>query len=110
VDSFMKIFLKGPNMKSIFTVLAAVVLFFTPSVFADNNTDGEPSVVEKTTDGAKEVYEDTKKVTKKAYRKAKDKTCEMVNGKMECIAKKAKHSVQNAADEVKDKANDIKRN
>ncbi len=50
----------------------------------------------------KEAAHDTGKAMKKAGRKVKDETCEMVNGKMECAAKKAKHKIQNAADEIKD--------
>lgn len=46
--------------------------------------------------------------TKKAYRTAKDEVCELVNGKMECVAKKMKHKVQNATDAAKTKANEIK--
>jgi len=45
---------------------------------------------------------------KKAYRKVKDKTCEMVNGKMECVAKKIKHKAKNAADAIETKATEIK--
>jgi hypothetical protein len=51
---------------------------------------------------AKEVAHDAKVEMKKAGRKIKDETCEMVNGKMECAAKKAKHKVQNAVDDLKD--------
>lgn len=100
-------------MSKLLIALAAVTISFP--VFADNHknekTVGEKieSGYEKTKDATKEAYEDTKKATKKAYRSAKDKTCEMVNGKMECAAKKAGHSIQNAADEVKDKANDVTR-
>jgi len=45
---------------------------------------------------------DTKRGVKKAARAAEDKTCELVNGKMECAAKKVKHSIQNGADKVED--------
>lgn len=51
---------------------------------------------------AKETWNDTKRGTKKAVREVKDKTCEMVNGKMECAAKKVKHSIQNGTDKVED--------
>ena len=49
-----------------------------------------------------EVGNDTSRGAKKAWRGAKDKTCEMVNGKMECAGKKAKHSIQNGVDNVED--------
>ena len=54
----------------------------------------------------KEAVQDTKKVAKKAGRKVKDETCEMVNGKMECAAKKVGNKIKNGVDEVKDKSND----
>lgn len=45
---------------------------------------------------------------KKGTRAAKDEVCEMVNGKMECVAKKVKHKMQNAADSVGTKVKDEK--
>lgn len=54
---------------------------------------------------AREAGRDLKKNAKKAGRKIKDKTCEMVNGKMECAKDKVKHGIENATDEVKDKTN-----
>lgn len=53
----------------------------------------------------KEAGRDVKKEAKKTGRKIKDKTCEMVNGKMECAKDRVKHGIQNATDEVKDKTN-----
>lgn len=55
-----------------------------------------------------EAGRDAKKNLKKGARAVKDKTCEWVNGKMECAAKKLKHKAQNASDEVKDKVDDIR--
>jgi gas vesicle protein len=43
---------------------------------------------------------DTKVTVKKAVRNTKDKTCELVNGKLECAAKKMKHKAENAADNL----------
>jgi hypothetical protein len=63
---------------------------------------------ETTTEKVKEQGRDVKKGLKKMARKAEDKVCETVNGKLECAAKKVKHGVENAADEVKDKADDVK--
>lgn len=54
-----------------------------------------------------EVVEDSGKAIKKGYRNVKDKTCHLVKGKMECATDKAKHKIQNAADEVKDKSTDV---
>jgi hypothetical protein len=50
----------------------------------------------------KEMSNDTVRGANKVVRETKDKTCEMINGKMECAAKKAKHSIQNGADKVED--------
>lgn len=51
---------------------------------------------------AKETMNDAKRGAKKAARAAEDETCELVNGKMECAAKKVKHKIQNGADKVED--------
>lgn len=45
---------------------------------------------------------------KKGARKVQDETCEMINGKMECIAKKVKHKAQNAGDAIETKAKEEK--
>lgn len=66
----------------------------------------EPSTMDKVEANAKEMKDDTVKGAKKMGRKVKDKTCEWVNGKMECAAKRAGNAVKNGVDEVKDKAND----
>lgn len=58
-------------------------------------------------DKVTEVAQDTGKVVKKGVRAVKDKTCTMIKGKMECAAEKVGHKVENVADEVKDKANDV---
>jgi len=49
-----------------------------------------------------EAGHDAKRSANKAGRAVKDKTCEMVNGKMECAAQKVKHSMQNGADKAED--------
>lgn len=59
----------------------------------------EETVGEKMKDDA----HNAKVEMKKAGRKVKDETCEMVNGKMECAAKKAGHKVQNAVDDASKK-------
>lgn len=51
---------------------------------------------------AQEAASDVKRGARKAGRAIKDKTCEMVNGKMECAAERVKHSIQNGADQVED--------
>ena len=49
-----------------------------------------------------EVSNDSKRATKKAVRDIKDKTCKMINGKMECAAKKVKNVILDGADKVED--------
>ncbi len=53
----------------------------------------------------KEGAQDLKKGVRKNARALKDKSCELVNGKMECAGKKLKHKAENLGDEVKDKVN-----
>ncbi len=97
-------------IKSLFIFLAAIS--FSVVAIAEN-ADSSKTVgqkveagVEKTQSATKEAYSDTKKAANKAYRNVKDKTCEMINGKLECTANKVGNGVRNAADEVKDKVDD----
>ena len=85
-------------MKVLSTLVLAAALTAT---FGLQTAKAEDS---KAVSEMKEAGRDVKKGAKKAGRKIKDETCEMVNGKMECAAKKAGHKIENAADEVKDKA------
>lgn len=96
--------------KSLFILLTALSLSTTAFAETNNGTStvGQKveSGVEKTQNATKEAYEDTKKAANKASRGIKDKTCEMINGKLECAAKKVGNSLRNASDEVKDKVDD----
>lgn len=49
-----------------------------------------------------------KNTVKETYRNAKNEICELVNGKMKCVAQKVKHSAQNAADAAEAKAKELK--
>ncbi len=84
------------NMK-IFKPLLAITfsLYLGSSAFAN-----ESSVSQTAGDAGNAV--------KKTYRNAKDKTCEMINGKMQCLGKKIKHKMENASDEVSSEAKEIK--
>lgn len=100
-------------MKTVIAILTILAISL-PTLANDTASKSEKTVgekiesgYEKAKDSTKEAYEDTKKATKKAYRSVKDKTCEMVNGKMECAVKKVGNSIKNGTDEVKDKANDL---
>jgi hypothetical protein len=46
--------------------------------------------------------------TKKIYGASKDKVCEMVNGKMECLEKKLKNRARNLSDRSKTKMKQLK--
>jgi hypothetical protein len=86
-------------------IVSAVLVSSVISLGFVGSSLAEETVTEK----AGEVASDTGKVVKKGYRAAKDKTCHLVNGKMECAAQKVKHGAQNASDEVMDKTDDVKK-
>lgn len=65
------------------------------------------SSAESVTENVKEMGRDVKKNTKEGYRAMKDKACELVNGKLECLGDRAKHRAQDAGGEIKDKADDL---
>lgn len=91
-------------------IVALMVLSFASTAFSEGTVGQKvEGAAERTGEAVHEVGSDTKKAVKKTWRKAKDATCEMVNGKMECAAQKAKHTLQNAGDEVSDKADDVKK-
>lgn len=76
-------------------LFALFILLPTTSSFAEETT---------ATGKIKEVGRDTKTGIKKGARAVQDETCEMINGKMECMGKKLKHKAQNAIDDIKDKS------
>jgi uncharacterized protein YjbJ (UPF0337 family) len=78
-------------MKKI-NILVLALSLMSINAFADETIESK----------AKELGNDTKRTVKKGARAVKDKTCEMVNGKMECAAQKVKHSMQNVGDKVED--------
>lgn len=80
-------------------ILTLAILFLTSTV-----TFAEEGVIEK---GETSINRGVDK-TKSSYRAAKDKACEMVNGKMKCIGKKLKHKAENIQDKVETESNDIK--
>jgi hypothetical protein len=51
----------------------------------------------------KQAGRDLSKGVKKTARKIDDKSCEMVNGKMDCAGQKLKHGAQNVGDDIKGK-------
>lgn len=79
-------------------VLVGVILSFSFFAFA------EEAVSEK----AQTAGNKTSDSVKKTYRAVKDKGCEMINGKLQCVGKKIKHKAENITDEVKTKATEVK--
>jgi hypothetical protein len=75
--------------------IAIVLLFIGLTVLP---IKADESVKEK----VEEIANDSNRAAKAAGREIKDKTCELVNGKMKCVLQEAKHAVQNAADKVED--------
>ncbi len=84
---------------NVFVFIFATIFLQVPS-FANEESVG---------DKASEAASDVGKTVKKGARTVKDKTCHMVKGKMECAGEKVKHKAQNAADEVEDKIEDVKK-
>jgi hypothetical protein len=78
--------------KNLILALGVSLTFALPSAFAESKMKSE----------AKELAQDIKKNAKKVANKVKDETCELVNGKMECVAKKMVHKAENLKEEVKD--------
>lgn len=76
-------------MKFILVMLSLAVTF---------SSQAEDSLKKKAT----ETMNDTRRGVQKAGRELKDKTCELMNGKLECALQKAKHTVQDVADSVED--------
>ena len=89
------------ELKTIF--IAVLTTTFLIGVYTNNIAYADENAT--TTKGkVKEIANDGARATKKTGRKIEDKTCEMINGKMKCAAKKVKHEIQNAADNVRDAA------
>lgn len=68
------------------------------------STHAEETTLEKIETGSNKAADSAKKT----YRKAKDKVCEMVNGKMKCVEKKIKGKVENLKDKVETESKEIK--
>lgn len=70
---------------------------------------GSPAFSDMTTgEKVEKVGRDVKSATKKGYHSAKEKACEMVNGKMHCLEEKVKDKAEEMKDSVKDTTQDVK--
>lgn len=88
-------------MKHVNALVLAASVAFTFGLASNSHAEDSKAVQH-----TKEAGRDVKKSAKKAGNDIADATCETVNGKVECAAKKAGHKMENAAGEVKDKANE----
>jgi len=86
-------------MKSKLNVfLTALMTVTLVGAYTTNKAFADETVKEKVS----EAGHDTKRAMKKAGRKVKDETCEMINGKMECVGKKIKNTGKNIGDKAED--------
>lgn len=79
-------------------VVTLSLILFSSFVHAEETT------MEKVETGANHAADSVKKT----YRDAKDKACEMVNGKLECAGKKIKNKAKNLKDKTETKATELK--
>lgn len=77
--------------------LAATLAFGLSSPAVESPAEKYNAAANKNTDLAREYY-----------RNSKDEICELINGKMECVAKKLMNKTRTAADKAKTKAKEIK--
>jgi hypothetical protein len=77
-------------------LLAATLSFAGPLYAEETNAEKVETGVNKAGDAANQ-----------ARRKMKDEVCEMVDGKMKCVAKKMAHKAKNLGDKMGTKATDI---
>lgn len=85
----------------LFSVALLSAILLSSGAFAQKKTETQKNM-DKAKSEVIEAGKDAKRASKKAYRKVKDETCEMINGKMECLGQKAKHSIQNVGDKIED--------
>lgn len=79
--------------KILAAALFGALIGFAPAYSFADNTVGEK---------AEEAANDTGRAVKKGARAVQDKSCELVNGKMECAGKKLKNKAKNAVDKAED--------
>jgi hypothetical protein len=93
-ESFM---LKRAEKNVLYTILATTLIGLTGmrTSFSGERTQKVKQSMEETTN-------DTRRGVKKAGRAVEDKTCELVNGKMKCAAKRVKNGILNGTDKIED--------
>lgn len=84
------------NTFKILMIVSTLALGLNIAQAEETTSEKIETTANKTTDAVKE-----------GYRSAKDKGCEMINGKMECAGKKLKHKAENVKDKAGTKATEI---
>lgn len=89
--------LKRAEKNVLYTIMATALIGLTGmrTSFSGETTTKVRQSMEETTN-------DTKRGVKKASRTIEDKTCHLVNGKMECAAKRVKNGILNTTDKIED--------
>ena len=64
--------------------------------------------VETAAEKAETNSNETSNTVKRSYRNTKDKACEMINGKMECVGKKMRNKARNSVDHMETKGTELK--
>ncbi len=65
----------------------------------------EETAIEKTETATNKAVDKVKEI----YRNSKGELCELINGKMECMAKDAKNKAKTLSDKAKTKAKELKK-
>lgn len=79
--------------------ISLVLIFSSLAAFAGSDVKETKQKMEERAD---EAAADMGRASRHATREVKDKSCELVNGKMECAVQKTKHSIQDAGDKMED--------
>ncbi len=82
-------------MKHVIALIAATMMM-APIAFSH----AEETVKEK----VQEAGKDTKRAFKKGANRVEEKSCEMINGKLQCLGDKIENRAEETSDKVKDMA------
>lgn len=83
-------------MKNAIALGALIAVFSLSYSYGDEKKSAEVKAE------TQEMSRDAGRGLKRAGREIEDKTCELVNGKAECTAKKGLNALKNGADKVED--------
>ncbi len=89
--------LKRAEKNVLYTIVATSLIGLM-----DMRTSFSEETTKKVKQSMEETSNDARRGAKKAGRAIEDKTCELVNGKMECAAKRVKNDILNTTDRIED--------